>query len=239
LEQSPLLTFAMGVNGNTLYANGNVGVNCSSGSSAEGGVMSLSGPIASDGTFVLSNSAQPLDSIQIAIEGKIPADGATTWAGSYKVVNATPPTGCLFNYSSDFVATAYTPLNGTYSGKITGPKLGSGITVITQISQGELASGRLLPTSPLIYYFPLSATITVGGSPTIKSGSTAEGSLTALSSSIRGNAFTLNFIMNDGSTVDLEGWFTDASESTLQVSLAPNFGKSSLGPSDICTLTRQ
>jgi hypothetical protein len=155
------------------------------------------------------------------------------------VVNATPPTGCLFNYSSDFVATAYTPLNGTYSGKITGPKLGSGITVITQISQGELASGRLLPTSPLIYYFPLSATITVGGSPTIKSGSTAEGSLTALSSSIRGNAFTLNFIMNDGSTVDLEGWFTDASESTLQVSLAPNFGKSSLGPSDICTLTRQ
>src|ERR1700761_6820816 len=81
--QSPLLTFAMGVNGNTLYAMGNVGVTCAGGRAAVGGGMPLIGQIATDGTFTLSNSDEPSDTIQITIQGEVPADGATTWTGNY------------------------------------------------------------------------------------------------------------------------------------------------------------
>jgi len=237
LLQSPLLTFAMGVDGNTVYANGNVGVTCSGGSSGIGGGMSLAGQIAPDGTFVLSNSSAPADTIQLTIKGKVPAHGESTWAGSYTMANATPPTGCTFSNASNFTATAYPPLNGTYSGAITGPKLGAGITVTTEIFQGEFTS-EPSPSSLATYFTPLSATITVNGSSTLTSGTTTSSQLTAGSSSIRGNSFVLHFLMNDGSTMYLDGWFTDSSESTLQVTLTPAFGTGGT-PSNICTLTRQ
>ena len=61
-QQSPLLTFAIGVIGNSIYANGDVGVNCTNGGAiggAIGGSMSLTGQIASDGTFLLSSFPRP------------------------------------------------------------------------------------------------------------------------------------------------------------------------------------
>jgi len=235
LVQSPLLTFAMGVNGKTIYASGNVGVNCSNGGAAIGGVSPVTGQIASDGTFLLSNSAEPLDTIQLTIRGKVPADGATTWTGSYTIVNAVPSTGCVFNDSSDFVATAYPPLNGAYSGMITGPGFESGISVTTQITQGAFTSAALPRSSALVYYTPLSGTIAITGSPTLKTGTTSANQV-PWSSSISGNGFILNFVMNDGSTLALSGWFTDSSESTIQV-VTGGFGQSY--KSNICTLTRQ
>src|SRR5208283_3294491 len=122
LAESPFLAFDLGVIGNTVYANGVVEVNCTT-AAAEGNGLSLSSQIASDGTFTLSNSSVPLDSIQLTIQGKIPDTGATTWSGNYTVVNANPPTGCIFNDSNSFVATPYPPLDGTYAGTITGPGL--------------------------------------------------------------------------------------------------------------------
>ena len=238
LLKSPLLTFAMGVSGKTVSANGTAGVNCSGGDGALAGSMSFSGQIAADGTFELTNSAEPRDTIQLTIKGKVPPDGATTWAGSYTMVNSTPPTGCIFNLSSDFVATAYPPLNGTYSGKITGHGLGSGIMDSTVISQGAITAAPLRPSLPVIYYIPLRATIEVSGSSSYSSGTTTASQSAAASSSVSGNSLSLNYLMNDGSTVLLEGWFPNPSESTLQVHLMPGFGTSG-SVSDICTLTRQ
>jgi len=234
--QSPLLTFAIGVSGDTVYASGNVGVICSSGTGAIGGTSELIGEIASDGTFQLSNSNEPLDSIQITIQGKAPAPGSTTWSGNYTVTNGSTAIGCTFNLTSDFVATLYPPLDGTYSGTITGQGLGSGITVTTQITQGTFTSGKLTArSSGSVYYTPLSATITVSGSPSFTTGTTDASQLLPGSSSIGGNSFALNFLMNNGSTLTLTGWFSDPSETTLQIE-GPLFLSGVFGSG---TLTRQ
>jgi hypothetical protein len=234
--QSPLLTFAIGGSGDTVYANGNVGVICSSGSSAIGGGVELTGQIASDGTFLLSNSAFPLDSIQITIQGKVPAPGSTTWSGSYTVTNGPTAIGCSFNLSGDFVASLYPPLDGTYSGTITGQGLGSGITVTTQITQGTFTSITLSPSARTIYFIPLTATITVSGSSSYTTGTTTASQLLPGSSSIGGNSFALTFLMNNGSTLTLSGWFSDPSESTLQIEGPLSSSGSVFGSG---TLTRQ
>ncbi len=231
--QSPLLTFAIGVIGNNIYASGDAGVNCSNGG-AIGGSMSLTGQIATDGTFLLSNSAVPLDSIQITINGTIPAEGATTWSGSYTVTNAASETSCSFNASSDFVADLYPSLNGTYSGTLTGSGLGSGITVTTQITQGAFTSATLAPSMPLMFFTPLSATITVSGSPNLTSGTTNSSQIQAGSSRVTGDLFALTFLMNDGSKLNLSGAITDSAGTSLQVVSTPFSGINGSG-----TLTRQ
>lgn len=232
LTQAPLLTFAIGVDGNKIYASGNVGGKCSDGLGEVIGVMSLSGQIASDGTFMLANSS-PLDSIQISIKGKVPAEGATTWAGSYVISNPAAGTSCVLNASSDFVADLYPPLNGTYSGTISSSSLGSGIKVTVQITQGAITSS-LLTSSLQTVYGPLTGTIAVSGSPTLTSGTTVAGSVQALSNSLKGDTLILTYQMNDGSKFTLSGWVSNPSESTLQIQDAAFSGIRCSG-----TLTKQ
>lgn len=238
LAQSPLLTLAIGVSGSTVYASATVGVTCSSGAEIGGpvgGGMSLTGPIASDGTFTLSNSGEPADTIQITIQGQAPVEGATTWSGNYTVVNANPPTGCIFNDANSFVATLYPPLDGTYTGTVTGAGLDSGWTVSVQMTQGAFTSATLSPnSSTLVYFTPLNSTIQITGSSTLTTGTSAANPIQG-TSSISGDAFIVNYIMNDGSTLSLSGWFMDSSESTLQVGIM-SFG-GSVGASG--TLTKQ
>ena len=231
--QSPLLTFAIGMIGNNIYASGDAGVNCSNGG-AIGGSMSLAGQIASDGTFLLSNSAVPLDSIQIAIKGTIPAEGATTWSGSYTVTNAASETSCSFNVSSDFVADLYPSLSGTYSGTLTGSGLGSGITVTTQITQGAFTSAVVSPTVSPTFFTPLSATITVSGPPSLSSGTTTSSQIPVESNRVTGDLFALTYLMNDGSKLDLSGSITDSAGTSLKVIATPFSGINGSG-----ILTRQ
>jgi hypothetical protein len=231
--QSPLLTFAIGVIGNNINASGDVGVNCLNGG-AIGGSMSLTGQIASDGTFLLSNSAVPLDSIQITIKGTIPAEGATTWSGSYTVTNAASETSCSFNASSDFVADLYPSLSETYSGTLTGSGLGSGITVTTQITQGAFTSASLVPSLPLMFFTPLSATITVSGSSNLTSGTTTSSQIPVASNRVTGDLFALTYLMNDGSKLNLSGWITDSAGTSLHVVATPFSGINGAG-----ILTRQ
>jgi hypothetical protein len=217
LQQSPLLTFAIGVIGETVNASGSVGINCSNSSSLGGGTT-LTGRVAADGTFQMSNAAQPVDTIQIAIQGKVPADRETTWTGSYTVTNAVPATGCSFNATGNFVASRYPPLNGTYSGMITGQGLGTGVKVTAQISQGVFTSANLPKSGRATYFTPLNSTMEVSGSATLTSGST-ESEAASGESSIAGDGFILNYKMNDGSMLALSGWFGESSQSTLHVNL--------------------
>lgn len=235
LVQSPLIAFSMGVSGSTVYANGSIDVTCTNGG-AIGGSMYLTGSIASDGTFTLTNASEPLDSIQITIHGKVPAGGATAWSGSYTLANASD-TSCAFNQSSSFVATLYPPLNGTYSGTITGPGYGSGITVTVQISQGQFTSASAPRSSAPTFFIPLSSSISVVGSSSYTSGSTSAMGMPMLTDGVAGNYFGLDYTMNDGTSLFLVGWFSDSSESTLQVQLDSGLSTSTI--SNICTLTRQ
>lgn len=235
LVQSPLIAFSMGASGNSVYANGSIDVTCANGG-AIGGSMYLTGSIASDRSFTLTNASVPEDSIQITIHGIVPTSGATTWAGSYTLVNASN-TSCVFSQSSDFAATPYPPLNGTYSGTITGPGFGSGIAVTVQISQGPFTSAPSPTSSTPTYFIPLSSTISVVGSSSYTAGATSAKGIPMLTDGVAGNYFGLNYTMNDGSTLFMTGWFLDSSESTLEVQVIGGFGSSTI--SNICTLTRQ
>lgn len=218
MSQFPLVAFAVGVSGNTVYGNGDIGVNCSQGSSALGASaiaasVAVTGQVASDGSFQMSNAAEPSDTIQISIEGTLPKDGATTWNGHFTLANAASQTGCLFSYSEDFTATSYSPLTGTYSGTITGPKLTSGLNITISVSQGQPTISTNVPLSNLGVTIPLSGSVNVTGSSCYSSTTAAA----AAASSIAGDGFGLIFPMDDGSTLTVQGWFADPTESTWQV----------------------
>lgn len=215
-SQYPFLTLTLVVNGNMLYGSGNVGVSCASSDLPQiRAGFSFTGQIGSDGSFTLSNSS--LGSLQIAIRGKVPAAGSTTWAGTFSISNSPTQTSCILNESGDFVASLYPPLSGTYAGKIVGQGFGSGITLVTQVTQGPLSLTPVPGGSSLAIplYIPLSATVSVSGSPCFSTGTSAP--LTMAPSTLNGDSFLLSYAMNDGSNLQLQGWFTDSSESTLQV----------------------
>jgi hypothetical protein len=229
LMPRPLLTLAIGANGNAIYAYGDVGVNCANNGGGVGGSLSLTGQVASDGSFLMSNSAFPLNTIQVSVKGKVPAEGSTTWTGSYTITNAANQTQCSFNDSSSFVATAYPPLDGTYTGTIAGSNSAPNLTISTQISQGAATFTQTSsPSMQQGFRIPLSGSIAVTGSPCFTSGTTTTGATGAPSlpveGSIGGETFSLNYIMNDGSQLQLQGYLADSSETTLEVQIAMVFG---------------
>ena len=168
------------------------------------------------------------------MKGTVPAEGAITWSGSYTVTNAAAETSCSFAASSDFVADLYPSLSGAYSGKLTGSGLGTGITVTTQITQGAFTSGTLAPALPLMFLTPLSATITVSGSPNLTSGTTNSSQISIAENRVTGDLFALTYVMNDGSKLNLSGRITGSAGTSLQVMATPFSGINGSG-----ILTRQ
>ncbi|HKN21549.1 MAG TPA: hypothetical protein VJX73_09035 [Terracidiphilus sp.] len=156
----------------------------------------------------MTNSAEPIDSIQYTITGKLPAPGASTWQGTYTIVNS-PSSTCVFNFSGSFTATAYPTLNGTYAGTIDGSGLGSGISITLKVSQDEQTLEQSM--NGAVTYIPLSGTITVTGSSCFTSGTIVNGQV----SQIDADTFMMWASMNDGSTMEIHGWVSDQTEATL------------------------
>lgn len=233
-SQGPYLGVALGVVGNTVYARGNVGVNCSRGNSGIGGTISATGSIASDGTFVLTNTAVPLDSLQFTIEGTVPPAGTSTWQGTYALVNSASETSCTFNQSGSFNATQYPPFTGTYVGAIKSTSLGTGLSVTLQVTQGTPTLTSLGTQLPPVLYVPVSGSIAVTGSSCFASGQVA-----STSGSVGGDAFMLVLSMNDGSTLHLNGWYADQTEATLQAVTLSVLGGQCAGEFGSGPLTKQ
>lgn len=208
----PSLNLTMGVVGNTVYAVGQAAVQCSP-TSAIGVGLSLTGQIASDGTFRATNSASPLAGILVTIQGTVPAAGASTWNGNFTIAGSSTMTNCTVDQSGSFDATLYPALNGSYAGTFTGLGGGSGVTLLIQVAQGAITALPGPASAPIRYYAPLSGTISVSGSPCFTTGTASNSFI----SEISGTSFWLFFAMNDGSTLQLSGWFADPGGKTLQI----------------------
>jgi hypothetical protein len=211
IPSSPYIGLALGVSGNTLYASGVDLVPCAQGSSAIGGSLGGITQIASDGSFELNNSSIPQDSIQYSIQGKVPQVGESTWQGTYRLNNSTT-TNCTFNNSGSFTATAYPPFHGTYSGIIDSESLGSNVSLTLNVSQGVPVISTIGPQALKLFSLPLTGTVSVSGSACFTSGAIDSKS----NSSVGGDQFMMNAAMNDGSSVQILGWFSDQTEKTLQ-----------------------
>jgi hypothetical protein len=228
-RQHPFLALSFAVNGDTVYGSGHLELTCSN-QTGLGTTVFVTGKIAEDGSFLLtSTKGEARIGQQVAIQGKVPAEGATTWAGSLTIVyaNARPRPDCEFRLSRDFVATPYPALSGTFTGTITGPDLGGELTVSLKITQGQVTaddtfgpneSARPDEPSPTLerFYMPLKASIAVSGYRSFTAEAVAVNTHKG-ANKIDGDGFRLEFPLEDGSTVTLNCWYPKISEPTLVV----------------------
>jgi hypothetical protein len=239
LAQYPLLSVALVVNGNQITANGDFMVQCSNSQGRTGGSFSLTGQIASDGTFQVAEtpSGAQFDSIQLAISGTAPAAGTGTWTGTYSFTDLAGYTSCIVDQTGPFIATALAPFSGTYTGTLiegTPASPIASISVSLSVSQGAAA-----PFPPSYfnsgYYLPLTATVAVSGSPCFTSGATN----TLSASDIQGDRANLSFTMSDGSQAFIAAVFASPDESSLSMVLFSVFGGQCSGTGYAGTLTHQ
>jgi hypothetical protein len=230
LQQYPLLSLALVVNGNQITGLGDQLVLCPN-LSGGGGSAYLTGQIAADGTFELSDAGSN-NSFLFSITGTVPPPGSSTWTGTYTLTTSPAYTGCTLNQSAPFTATAFAPLDGIYTGTLiegsTASPTGS-VIVSLNVSQGSA-----LPSFPR--GLPLTATITVTGFPCFTHGanSTLPGG-----SVVEGDRSAIVFFMDDGSQVGLTGDLASTDASVLsQASLVILSGQCS-GSGAFGTLTRQ
>lgn len=203
---------AIDVVGNTIYARGEVFASCSQGSSSIGSSISATSPIAADGSFLLTDSMFPLNTLQYTIRGNVPPSGASTWQGSYTLFNSLSSTGCTISESGTFSATAYVPFHGTYTGTLNELGSGTGMSVAFQVAQGAPTVAYVGPQNLPDMYIPLTGAVTVTGSPCFTSGAIVNGT----DSLLFGDSFLVWVSMNDRYTLQLSGKFANPSEATLQ-----------------------
>jgi hypothetical protein len=181
------------------------------------------GVIASDGTFTLQTPpTTPIYSL--SVQGKVPESNAEQFAGMYAAsFNSTIGRGCVGNSAGSFTATSFPIVSGVYSGAGKFQLLTNGVSTATPVTiEVTLQQGGpvLDPKTGL----SKSSNIAVGGSiriqgfPCFTSG-TANTTLFAPTkqplSSIQGNIMVMNFTMDDGSMLTMNGALTDSTESHI------------------------
>jgi len=212
----PAISAALTLNGNQINAIANIAVPCARLLDPLVSILNvpvaLTGTLASDGTFTLTEPPLPVQlPLQVTLQGNSQTTG---WGGTYAIASTAALTGCTIVSPSNgsFTAKAIPPLNGTYIGSATFFSSPGGnlyaATVNAQLTQGG-ANGSPGSTG----YFPLSGTITVQSVPCFTHGATAANATTG---EISGDFFTVQFTMDDGSTLLMGGEMTDFTGATLQ-----------------------
>jgi hypothetical protein len=231
LQRYPSLSLAIVVNGNQISALGDGFAQCPN-LSGGGGSAELTGLIAADGTFELSDAGSN-DSFIFSVTGTVPAQGSSTWAGTYMLTNSPAYTGCTLNQTAPFTATAFTPLDGTYTGTfVEGTSSAS--------STGSAAVSLTVSQDPAVISYPrglpLTATITVTGFPCFTHGtsSTLPGG-----SVVEGDLVAIMFNMDDGSQVGLIGDLASTDASVLSMASLEIFSGQCSPGGAFGTLTRQ
>lgn len=222
----PLLSTTLVVNGSQITGQGTVQIRCSATATA-GGSISLAGTIAADGTFQSTYSLPeqsgevPPFSYAVSLSGSSPtAAGAATWNGTYQVTTSGTLLGttvpCATSQSGAFAAKKLAPLTGVYTGvqknnapPETGPVPATAFAVT--VAQGEPT--LVMSARRTDYQLPLAATVTVTGTTCFHSGTTVG---SASPSSISGDRFALQFVMDDGSQMGMDGYLDDATGTSLQ-----------------------
>jgi hypothetical protein len=211
----PALSAAMMVVGNQVSANALGTVQCppNAAFSTVGGV--LTGPIAADGSFTMTGRTSLLgSSTQITVTGKVPPEGGTTWSGAYSI--AYDGFGCVAPQNGELTATQFIPLNGAYAGNVANTGLGPEVKFSAQLVQANsptaMAAAVKQPT--VIPVFLLSGEIAISGSPCFTQGTVSGSSVDSVSSAdpygiLIGSFFSISYLMNDGSTLQINGNLAD------------------------------
>jgi len=254
----PMLSVNFAVDGDQILAVGHYEIVCSDqirryfrsdlvlvGKLAADGRFTLSsGSLASDGRFFPSSSS---DGVAVVVNGATPTDDSKPWKGTYKFtipaykeLSSNPYGDCTSPQTGSFVASAYAPLTGTYTGAIFGEGFGSGVSVALTVSQNgpQTASGPDGQPQLMLQLFPLSANISVKGSSCFAHGTSrtpVEGN------QLSGNHFDLNFDMDGVAVLMVDGWVSGPNSDTLRAVHFQVGGMASkcFNASGVGTLTKQ
>jgi hypothetical protein len=235
------LAMTFDVTGNNITASGYGAGYCESSSSppifnSAFSFGSLSaGVIAADGSFTLQ-TPQSVSVYSLSMQGRVPETSAETFGGMYSAsFDATIGRGCVGSSSGPFTATSFPLVNGVYNGAgnfqtlTNGVSTATPITVQMRLQQGapvlDPATGIAKPSN-----IAIGGSIRVEGFPCFTSG-IANTTLFRPSaeplSLIEGNILSMSFTMDDGSTLNVTGALTDATENHISALLL-------VGPSAKC-----
>jgi hypothetical protein len=203
-----------------------------------GGVAA--GILAADGSFTATSPTSALGDT-VSIKGTAPEKSGEPWSGSYTVslgVTAINTPACAANFSGTFTATSFPLVSGVYVG--TGSTLAAtnGVPKVVPVTvQVTLRQGGIV-TNPgngaASNYFSnalLTGSIKVQGSPCFTSGATQS----TPASSVIGNMVSARFLMDDGSTLSLEGPLTDVTEGHISTGIILVQGGNCGGPNGVPT----
>jgi len=223
------LVMSFDVTGNDITASGYGSGFCASASSPPiyNNAFSFgsltTGVIAADGSFTLQTSpTTPIYSL--SVQAKVPETNAEQFAGTYAAsFNSTIGRPCVGNSAGNFTATSFPIVSGVYTGKGEFQSLTNGVSTATPVTiEVTLQQGAAVldPTTGLSKpsNTAIGGSIRVQGFPCFTSGTanpTLLGSTKVSSSSIQGNIMMMNFTMDDGSILLMNGALTDSTESHI------------------------
>lgn len=240
-DPDPYLGAAITENAGSLYAHFIASVHCTQGnggfSSTGNAALDMTGKIASDGTFALSNASSGalLPSVQLTVNGVIPSAGSSGWQGSYELKMSPASSLCTYNGGGSFTATAYPQFIGTYAGTIQNSGLGSSVSISLKVTQLAPAITLVEPAATPEVNLPVSAAVTVSGSSCFTSGTNQS----VMGGGVAGDSFNMLLQMDDGSTMSISGSFADATEAALQPAGIRIQGGKCAGAVASATLARQ
>jgi hypothetical protein len=215
--QLPAISGVLQVIDNQVSGNFAIAVQCASSASIGSAGIPLTGPVASDGSFTLSQP--PVTgtgpTLQTRVTGTLPAAADSAWSGTYSIASTEP--GCAVNQTGSFTATRYTPLTGNYAGSTSAAKLGTNVAITASLTQASTAvdypANANQPVE--IPFIPVSGTITVTGSPCFTQGKMATPNTATPFPGVIGSFFSFAFEMNDGSKLMFSGEIADTSATQL------------------------
>lgn len=180
----------------------------------------LTGTIAADGSFSLSSPAR--DTVTaLTVQGTVPSSAGASWPGKYSF-SATPltPTNAPACVSLDapFDATSIQNLSGTYTGTsarlpgIENSLTATPITMSLALQQGGMFYSPLAAV-PVNSELALEGSIQIQGFSCFSKGTAS----TSLPNNVAGSRINVNFLMDDGSTLQVLGSILDTGARRLSV----------------------
>jgi len=211
-DYPPVISMALFDNGSALTARGNLSVECGYFTHALIGPvtvpLALESSLAADGSFTMSEAVPTIaGTIQLTIQATSNASG---WGGTYAIAGASNLQTCgIASYSGTFTAQQIPPITGTYTGNIslyTNPASVYGFTL--NLTQEAPAA---IPGSSALSNIPVTGTASVQGISCFTQGTLPAAS--SVLSNVTGEQYVLNFTMNDGSTLLMQGFVQQGSPS--------------------------
>jgi hypothetical protein len=191
------------------------------------------GVIAADGSFSLQ-TPQNTPIYSLSVQGKTPGINAEQFAGTYAAsFNSTIGPACVGNSGGMFTATSFPLVNGVYTATgnfqtLSATGAASTTTPITMQVNLQQGAPVLDPATGIskASNIAMGGSIRMQGFPCFTSG-TANTTLFVPTaeplSTIQGNVLSVSFTMDDGSTLNLTGALTDATESQISALFSLNF----------------